>query len=335
MSLRDIYPRLSHKQNIVVVEEVSRIILALQPVAAPFPGLIQLRSSDGARFDYSVRPIDLEPTLATEWRKRPLEEFTWEPKADDAYDFFAVQFGRRLAQELLRDPRRIACEDYQTRFMEAARQMSDMGVFKDQGNCLCHLGLYARNIVVLPDDKNYTVQVTGVRGWDIAVVAPKFVSCATPWWLWQCDPDENGSTWEEFEESYVCEEPRTPQGAELYDIFEKAVGNDFLELTYRPQFRLARQLFRLAVSGLQCKEEYNAADKFLDDWKEYQADQKSQTKSLGSCVQKGTGEPLVALRRTSAAAWRRLSHSAVEEQVGPRGRRLSIISRQRNHSFRN
>ena len=269
MSLREVYPKLSHNQNIVLVKEVCKIILALQTITQPFPGLIQLKSSDGAGSGFSVRPIDLKSAFATGWTERPQEILKWAPKADDAYDFFTVQFGRWLAQELLRDPRRIAYRDYQTRFMEAARQMDGMGFFKDQGNCLCHLGLYARNILVLPDNDNDTVQVTGVMGWENAVVAPKFVSCAMPWWLWQCDPNENGSTWEELDEDWTSEEPRTPQALELMMTFGEAIGGDFMTSAFKPQHRIARQLFRFAVRGLQCKEDYSAADKFLFSWKEF------------------------------------------------------------------
>lgn len=269
MSLREVYPKLSHNQNIILVKEVCKIILGLQTVTQPFPGLIQLKSSDGAGSGFSVRPIDLKSTFATGLTERPQEILKWEPKADDAYDFFTVQFGRWLAQELLRDPRRIAYRDYQTRFMEAARQMNGMGFFEGQGNCLCHLGLYARNILVLPGDEHDTVQVTGVLGWDSAVVAPKFVSCAMPWWLWQCDPDENGSTWEELDGALTSEEPNSPQALELMITFAEAIGDDFMTSAFKPQFRLARQLFRFAVGGLQCKEDYIAADKFLRNWKEF------------------------------------------------------------------
>ena len=97
-------------------------------------------------------------------------------------NFLATQFGRWHAEELTSEPAKILYCDYMQSLTEVAATMDRLGCLGDGYRCLTHLYLAGRNIMVElgPDD---TVDITGILDWGSAVFAPKFVSCAPPWWL--------------------------------------------------------------------------------------------------------------------------------------------------------
>ena len=270
-TLQKVYPNLSHKQNLTIVEEICNVIRRLQTATESTPGLLELDNHAESSEKYRIHPFEIKSPFDTEWKAKSQDYAKWSHKQLESLygttrDFFVTQFGRWRAFELSNDPQGILHWDYQHRFVEVAEQMNRLGVFKDQEFCLCHLDFYARNIMVdlKPDD---SIALTAVLDWDSAVFAPKFVSCAPPWWLWQDDPDDDGSDWDELDESKAQEEPKTENGRELLKIFEESVGDDFLEYAYEPQYMLARKLFRFAKDGLHSNQDAEAADAFLKEWK--------------------------------------------------------------------
>lgn len=60
--------------------------------------------------------------------------------------------------------------------------------------------------------------------------------------------------------------PPTPEGCEIKKIFEEAISKDFpmwYEYAYRPEYRLARTLFRFAIDGVRVKDEL---EEFFEEW---------------------------------------------------------------------
>ena len=262
VSLHTIWDELTHEQRCTVAQEIGRILVALQAVTRSTPGIVETSSADTGSQKFVVQPFDIRSPYDDEWKAK-LPRHTLD-KGNDASnqtpeEWFGTQFGRWLAHELHENPTQILYWDYQYQFVEVTKQMNSLGILGDGQNCLCHFDLAARNVMVqvLP---NGSLIISGIVDWDSAAFAPKFVSCAPPSWLWtnqkHYDVDENESS----------SEPSTPEQEEIKEVFDDVVGFDWTWLAYKPEYRLARELFYFAQHGLQDGEAQKKAVRFLKEW---------------------------------------------------------------------
>lgn len=260
---------LSHEQWCQIARQVGQIMLQFQAMSNPVPGLIEeVTKGDGVQA-FTVKPFDIKPPFEKDWilkRASPLFDAD-NSRALECYeqstlDFFLAQFGRWRAEELRINPTEILRPHFMERLATTASQMNRLGCLGDNKNCLSHLDLAARNVMVetRPDE---SITVTGVLDFDSAVFAPKFVSCYPPWWLWQ-DETQPGDALED--ESQSNEAPPDPELVEIKRIFEETVGDDFLRYAYQPQFRLARKLFKIACQGNCSNETWKRIEEFLEEW---------------------------------------------------------------------
>ena len=261
VSLQSVWDKLTHDQRCTVAQEVGKIILALQAVKCSTPGIIEASSADDGAQKLIVRPFDIKSPHDDDWKSKipvhKTEEAT-ENTALTSLGWFGTQFGRWLADELLRNPGQILYWDYQFQFVEVAKRMDSLGILGDGQNCLYHFDLEARNIMVqiLP---NGSLTISGIVDWDSAVFAPTFVSCVPPCWLWtdQVLYDENGND---------MFSPPSTQEHEIKEAFEEIVGFDWEWFAYREEYRLARELFHFAQHGLPDDMAASRAQKFLKEW---------------------------------------------------------------------
>ena len=262
VSLHTIWDELTHEQRCTVAEETGQVILALQSVKSSKSGIVEAASVDDGTQKFSVRPFDIKSPYDDDWKaKIPLHV---SDEGDDALtqtplEWFGTQFGRWLAHELLESPAQILYWDYQFRFVQVAKQMDSLGILGDGENCLCHFDLAARNIMV-QIQPNGSLTISGIVDWDSAAFAPKFVSCAPPSWLW------TNQKYYDAEESEASSTPSTPEQEHLKEVFDDMVGFDWTWLAYRPEYRLARELFYFAQHGLPDGEAAKKADKLLREW---------------------------------------------------------------------
>ena len=262
VSLHTIWDELTHEQRCKVAQEVGKTILALQAVKNSSPGIVEASLADDGTHKFLVRQFDIKSAYDDDWKSKiPLhvsnEEM--ETTTQTPLDWFGTQFGRWLAHELLDNPAQILYWDYQLQFVQAAKEMADIGFLGDGQNCLCHFDLAARNVMVqiLP---NGSPTISGIVDWDSAVFAPTFVSCAPPSWLWtdQIKYDTDGNE--------VESEPTTAEQEEIKEKFEEVVGFDWEWFAYQPGFRLARELFYFAQHGNQDGSATIRAQNFLKEW---------------------------------------------------------------------
>lgn len=242
VSLVSIWDELTHGQRYKVAQEVGKIILALQAITNPTPDIIESSSADNGPLKFSVRPFDIKSPYDDNWKAK-IPNYASDAENQTAIqtpeEWFGTQFGRWFAHELLENPGQILYWDYQYQFVQVTKQMSSLDILGDGCNCLYHFDLAARNIMVqiLADG---SLTVTGVLDWDSAAFAPKFVSCAPPSWLWA---DQKYYDAEEGEASSM---PSTPEQKQIKEAFDDVVGFDYTWLAYRPEYRLARELFYFA-----------------------------------------------------------------------------------------
>ena len=271
------YLSLNHEQRCSFAKEFALLLRELHGLMHPFPGFIEPSADSSNDQNFTVRPFDLntlsgykeEPDLNTElplFQVRPFVE-DWQPPKispfeQTTYYFMLAQFGRWRALELRRDPVTIGWCKLQDRLATMAVQMDELGFLGYDLNCLCHLDLLGapRNIMadIKPDG---SLSITGILDWDSAVFAPKFVGCAPPMWLWAWD--EEGE-----DEKHANDTPSDPKDQEIKKIFEETVGDSFLSYAYKPEYRLARELFRFAKDGITSTTEMEEIEELLKEWAE-------------------------------------------------------------------
>lgn len=260
---------LSHGQWCAIAKEIGGIMLKLQTMSNPVPGVIEAVTNEDGIQAFAVKPFDIKPPLEKDWKlKQASPLFDADNSGALHYyqkstlDFFLTQFGRWRAEELRINPTESLHPHFMERLATTASQMDKLGCLGDNKNCLSHLDLAARNIMVeIRSDRRITV--TGVLDFDSAVFAPTFVSCYPPWWLWQ-NETQRGDALED--EGQSNETPPDPELVEIKRIFEETVGDGFLHYAYQPQFRLARKMFKIACHGNRSNETWKQIEEFLDEW---------------------------------------------------------------------
>ncbi|CAF9919341.1 hypothetical protein IMSHALPRED_004598 [Imshaugia aleurites] len=268
-----LWPDLNHSQRCTIAREVGRVLKSLLALESPVTGYIEAAfKSKGTVESHIVMPFDLR-SADGDLFEEPEEHclpITGTPRQNQTtLDLFKCQIGRWRAVDVARNAgmvdRTLGLWD---EMLKIAEEMNTLGFFTAKLHCLCHVDLYPRNIMarILPQG---SIEVTGVLDWDEAVIAPKFMSCEPPGWLWGFDPDDpvpnNLPTWP-YERPGANDMPSTLEKQGLKQIFEEHVGPEYLGLAYGEQFRMSRTLFRVALFGLTSSENYDAADQIISDW---------------------------------------------------------------------
>ena len=267
---------LNHSQRCTVASEVGGVVRKLLALESPVTGYIET-VDEGTRstVPHTVVPFNLENAdgdVYDEPEQRNENATTGSPReSQSTLDFFRCQIGRWRAVDVDGNApliaRTVGLWDGMLKIIE---EMDDLGLFKSLNHCLCHVDLYPRNIMakIQPDG---SIQLTGILDWDEAVVAPKFVNCEPPAWLWGFDEDEqfphhNGLPSWPYETPGANDVPSTCENRELKRIFEESAGEEYVGLAYGEHFRLCRGLFRVALFGLTSNENYEAAERIVEDW---------------------------------------------------------------------
>ncbi|KAL9134692.1 MAG: hypothetical protein Q9175_004130 [Cornicularia normoerica] len=269
------YLNLNQKQKCTFAKEFALMLLELHDIMHPFPGLIEASADSDNVQKFTVRPFDLisisgyEPELDLN-TKLPFFEVRpfvkdWEPPEktppeQSTYYFMMAQFGRWKALELRSDPAIICWSKQYDRLVTMAEQMDNLGFLGNDENCVCHLDLLGAPRNIMADIKSDgSLSITGILDWDSAVFAPRFVGCAPPMWLWAWD--EEGE-----DEKHANDTPSNREDQEIKKVFEEIVGDWFLSYAYKPEYRLARELFRFAKSGIRSSTEIEEVEELLKDW---------------------------------------------------------------------
>jgi len=263
---------ISHKQWCTMAKEIGLLLLELQKIKNPAPGLIETSTKDDGVQAFTVCPFDIRHPFDLEWKVKQATSKTLEADNEkfqywyekDTFHFFATQFGRWRAEELQSSPISILGNDQMHRLTDVVSAMNRLGIFDNNHNCLTHMDLAPRNIMVEtgPDD---FIKITAILDWDGTFFAPKFVSCRPPWWLWQ---DEHFPEDAMAEETNADVKPEDPELLEVKSLFEATVGDEYIRFAYQPQYRLARRLFQIALYGNYSSWSVNEIKKILDDWED-------------------------------------------------------------------
>lgn len=188
-------------------------------------------------------------------------------------DFFRDQFTRWRAYTLGRND---GIEDHLTELLDnllqVAQGMDDMGLFTTARNCLCHVDLHSRNVMVeVQPEPDSSLKITVILDWDEAVFAPKFMACEPLGWLWgykvDDQVDEDGLLTWPYEIEGANDLPSTRESQELKEIFDANAGPEYPHLAYDGHSRLSRGLFRLPQLGLGDVSHLAAGERIIKEWK--------------------------------------------------------------------
>lgn len=256
-SLRLVYPDLSQQQKCSVAAQWGRLLLDLHSISSPLAGLIEncAESIDGQ--DFKIVQFDVgdafDPAPNVNCRAADV------PGSETILGTLQIQFNRWIAEALRLDAHENLTANLMKGLLGVAHEMDQLGYFEDNNNVLCHLDLEPRNVLL-----SFKPQVTiaGILDWDSAVFAPIFMSCAPPLWLWGWDEEEDE------DEKHANDTPPTTELQEIKRTFEDVVGPEILSYTYMAQYRLARKLFQVAISGVYSNEVYKDVLGLFKEWDE-------------------------------------------------------------------
>ncbi len=272
--LESVWDDLSHPQRCVVAEEVGRLINTLLSVENPITGTIEA-APNGLHSPAELPNV--VPFVLTDTSGDLVEELETEDvlgtrtphSRQTTLEFFEHYIIRWRKHALGQNLGEVDCDvELYDEMLKVVREMDFLGLFKPDLNCLCHLDLHPRNIMVEIHSED-SIRVTGILDWDEAVIAPKFVNCEPPGWLWGYDKEthtENSLLPWPYELEGANNVPSILEQQELKRIFDHHAGPEYPRLAYDESSRLIRGLYRIATSGLTANWYNIAAERIVKEW---------------------------------------------------------------------
>lgn len=270
--LNSIWDTLSHTQKCTIACELGKVLKNLLSLESLIPGTIEaMPPGDDLAHGPIIVPFEMRDP-GEGLIEEPVQETSSNtgtfPIGQTTGDFLKHRFGRWKAYALERPFDRIT--NLFTDLLDTVTEMDDLGLFDTGMHCLCHVDLHSRNIMA-EVQSNDSIKITAILDWDEAIIAPKFVNCQPPWWLWEEEGDERVDEDGVFPWPYELEAakdfPSTPEKKELKSLFEEHAGPQWRALAYDELSRLSRGLFVLAKEGLPASEHFKAAERILREWK--------------------------------------------------------------------
>ena len=268
--LHRIWDYLSHQQKCMLAQELGDAYRQMLAVQSTIPGTF---FCDEAPTGHEMFRFDLMPLLA-----RIRQEAEPDLELSDMVVPFsdaAPTTGTRVLlpelfgthAELMEAKNEEVRAEISTEHEYIARGLEEGGWLDEVPNCLAHLDLEPRNIIADPGREKGEV-ITGILDWDSALLAPAFVACKPPKWLWEIwSPQDDISHYDENDETGANDEPPTAEARELKEIFERHAGPMYMRFAYRTAYRMARRLFRFITNGMTDNQDFKDSDDLLEEWK--------------------------------------------------------------------
>ncbi|KAL4948639.1 hypothetical protein BDW69DRAFT_189075 [Aspergillus filifer] len=163
------------------------------------PDMIQKRIPGSSLFsDYPSLPYDMKCAIAKELGKvyfemhliksvtagrltlpPSQESLMIQPSGDTAANVLVLYENGQAAKatsELLR----LLLTYKKEQAAAKALEMNELGFLNENYYCLCHPDLEPRNILAMPPSAKQPYAITGILGWDNAILVPPPMSCAPP-----------------------------------------------------------------------------------------------------------------------------------------------------------
>lgn len=251
------YPAMLHQSRLAAARQLGRFYNNITTINGNRIGKLVPAQAELLDDSWS---FNIQTFITTIFETIPLktEPYHKQTQAKAAFQGLLEIFQFRLNRDLA-DPYDFRAP-YDRSFLSMTEDLYRLGCFEDTPLTLCHLDLEVYNILV--DISNETAPISAVLDWDDAVFASVFVACTPPMWLWGWRDGEDE------DERQANETPATVENQQLKQSFEDAAGATYMRFAYKPECRLARRLFRFALSGIHSAEQQEEADQMLKEWSE-------------------------------------------------------------------
>lgn len=263
--LVDVYPQLGHEKQRRVAQELGHAYRRMLSVSSTQAGRLVL-PSDNKSLNAEIHVTSWDPAASNFFTSEP------EPRKSAPYRSgrsgeSVIELLRRTFQEQkVKLGKRVPSDTFRLhqidQFCKMVSEMDAAGYFQELDGhfALSHLDLEPRNILVDQESPPERQIISGILDWDSAVLAPAFMSCAPPMWIWAWKEDDDE------DERLANEEPATPEQKELKTVFETAAGPQYVRCAYHAAYRLARRLVRFAIDGIWSNEDLKEAESMLEEW---------------------------------------------------------------------
>ncbi|KAI1805738.1 hypothetical protein F4811DRAFT_514177 [Daldinia bambusicola] len=245
------YPHLTHEERCRLACELGHVYSKVLSTRSDRSGVLML-------------PIDRAgPLEILPWRRPDVpctREYRNSLVAEDIKKILQDIFTAQKDYDLRMWPTDTAGPAVMDQFYTMAEELEADGWFTSCYTSLAHLDLEPRNILVNPTSDTSAPIISAILDWDSAVFAPQFMCCKPPLWLWGWQDDD------EEDERTANDEPPTPEGRQLKQLFEEAAGPDYARFAYEPAYRLARRLVRFAIEGICSNMAFEEANEMLEEW---------------------------------------------------------------------
>ncbi|EPE04828.1 hypothetical protein F503_06377 [Ophiostoma piceae UAMH 11346] len=265
-SLFALFPTLSHADKVRVAQDLGRVVQSMLAVRSRSAGRFVLCKSTAGP------PLDLEPFVRSTDAPAPGSSRLVLNAAPAEATPAALLMSMLAAQKaacLETHPTETVLPEILDQLSGVASDLERTGWLvagDDHYYTLAHLDLAPRNIMADTSQTKTAAAasslsiVSAILDWDSAVCAPPFVACAPHPWIWaEWDSDRE-------DEPRVLPSPESTEAAQRKEVFDGSAGATFCRFAYSTEYRLARQLFRLAAKGFGTNEDFKAAELLLEEW---------------------------------------------------------------------
>lgn len=261
-SVQEFYLDLNTAQRVSFARSLGNPLRNLHAITSPCQRTLDPRdilSSDGpspATGQVSTLRIQCPPRNAT---GPPSNETPTRSTLTSVYDFIKSRISRQRAYETSLSRCRIKLWD--NKFAAIIDVLDADGLFQNNTFYLTHLDFEPRNILIntrSPED----LVVLGILDWDESVFVLVFLSCRPPSWFWDFEGDED----DEPDERVAHVNPVDSDLLAVKRAFEEAVGEEWCGYAYKTEYRLARDIVRLAIVGIRHDGDYATVEKLVNEW---------------------------------------------------------------------
>jgi aminoglycoside phosphotransferase (APT) family kinase protein len=256
-SVEEIYLDLNTSQRISFARDLGLALREMSKIRAPCPGTLDPESILSGDQHMKILRLQCPPRNA---RRPPSTEAPQPSTPMSVYDFITSQLARHREYDV--SLHRESLNPWKP-FRAIIDELHAQGLFDDDEYYLTHMDFEPRNILLQVTSPT-TASLSAILDWDEALFAPAFLNCRPPSWLWDFEGEDD----EELDERVAAKTPEDADLAAVKAAFEDAVGEQYLKYAYKAEYRVARDITRLAVQGIGSNEDYEVAEKVLREWGE-------------------------------------------------------------------
>jgi aminoglycoside phosphotransferase (APT) family kinase protein len=255
-SVIEVYLELNTQQRVSFASQLGSALKEMGKIQSPSSGTLNPDNILTRSSDIQLLRLQCPPKNAFRQSTDSSEPST----PQTVYDFFMSQFARQRAYDLTLH--REFLNPWKP-FTAIIQHIHRLGYLNENIYALTHMDFEPRNILIHVTSPT-TASLSAVLDWDETVFAPCFTNCRPPSWLWDFEGDDD----EEIDEANANHIPQDADLSAVKKAFEEAAGEEYCKWAYTKEYRLARDIARLAITGFFSNMDYDAAEKVMKEWNE-------------------------------------------------------------------